>query len=55
MIDIIFALLNHTCTILQAWRVGMLHCARALGLKGLFVSGSPNLSIKLFNIVNISY
>jgi len=55
MTDLIFALLNRTCAILQAWRADVLHCARALILKGLLVSGSPNLSINIFNIVNISY
>jgi hypothetical protein len=53
MTDLIFALLNRTYTILQAWRAGMLHCARAVSLKGLLDSGSPNLSVNIFNTYSL--
>jgi len=55
MTDLILVLLNQTRIILQVWSVGVLHCAQALSLKGLLVSDSPNLSIKIFNFVNILY
>jgi hypothetical protein len=55
MTDLIVVILNPTYTILQTWRVGGAALCPGPESQGALVSGSPNLSINIFNFVNISY